>query len=81
MSRKPRWQQEDPRFRDESKRYAQPIPSREHLLAKLSEAKKPLGFDALATELGIREAARTRGAVEAARRDGARRAAPRQSRK
>ncbi|MGH8130341.1 MAG: RNB domain-containing ribonuclease, partial [Steroidobacteraceae bacterium] len=57
MSRKPRWQQEDPRFRDESTRYAQPIPSREHLLAKLSEARKPLGFDALAALFGIREQA------------------------
>ncbi len=57
MSRKPRWQQEDPRFRDESARYPQPIPSRELLLAKLSEAQKPLGFDALAALLGVREQA------------------------
>ncbi len=57
MSRKPRWQQEDPRFRDESERYAKPIPSRELLLAKLAGAKKPLGFDAIATLLGIREPA------------------------
>ncbi len=57
MSRKPSWQQEDPRFREESKRYAQPIPSRELLLAKLSEAKKPLGFGALAAALGIKDAA------------------------
>ncbi len=56
MSRKPQWQKEDPRFREESARYAQPIPSRELLLAKLTEAKKPLGFDALAALLGIREA-------------------------
>ena len=42
MTRKPRWQQEDPRFREESARYANPIPSREHLLAKLAEAKQPL---------------------------------------
>jgi ribonuclease R len=57
MSRKPRWQQEDPRFREESARYAKPIPSREHLLAKLAEAQRPLGFDALAGMLGISEAA------------------------
>jgi ribonuclease R len=56
MSRKPRWQQEDPRFREESARYAKPIPSRELLLAKLGEAKKPLGFEAIASMLGIRDA-------------------------
>ena len=56
MTRKPRWQQEDPRFREESARYANPIPSRELLLAKLAEAGKPLAFDALATRLGIEEA-------------------------
>src|SRR5262245_29793335 len=50
MSRKPRWQQEDPR-------YAKPIPSREHLLAKLAEARRPLGFDALAGMLGISDPA------------------------
>ena len=55
MSRKPRWQQEDPRFCDESARYPQPIPSREHLLAKLSEERKPLRFDALAALVGVRE--------------------------
>ena len=53
MSRKPRWQQEDPRFREESARYTKPIPSREHLLAKLAEVRKPLAFDALATLLGL----------------------------
>jgi ribonuclease R len=56
MTRTPRWQQEDPRFREESARYPQPIPSREHLLAKLGEAQKPLSFEALATLLGIRDA-------------------------
>ena len=55
MTRRPRWQQEDPRFREESARYEKPIPSRELLLAKLGEAKKPLGFDALAALLGIRD--------------------------
>ena len=57
MSRKPRWQQEDPRFREESARYEKPIPSREHLLAKLAEAKQPLGFDAIAALVGIRDSA------------------------
>jgi ribonuclease R len=55
MSRKPRWQQEDPRFREESARYAKPIPSRELLLAKLAEAGQPLGFEALAGRLGVDE--------------------------
>ena len=45
MSRKPRWQQEDPRFREESKRYAQPVPSRDLLLAKLAETQRALGFE------------------------------------
>ena len=55
MSRKPRWQDQDPRFKDESARYAEPVPSRELLLRKLSEARQPLGFDALAGELNIGE--------------------------
>jgi ribonuclease R len=59
MTRRPRWQQEDPRFREESSKYDRPIPSRELLLAKLAEAKKPLGFEALAALLGIREPAET----------------------
>ncbi len=57
MSRKPRWQKEDPRFREESKRYEHPIPSRDLLLAKLAEAKKPVGFDVLAAALGITDPA------------------------
>jgi ribonuclease R len=56
MTRRPRWQREDPRFREESARYERPIPSREHLLAKLGEAKKPLGFAAIASMLGIQDA-------------------------
>src|SRR5688572_31137835 len=55
MSRRPRWQQEDPRFREESARYEKPIPSRVLLLAKLGEASRPLGFDALAALLGVRD--------------------------
>jgi len=55
MTRKPRWQQEDPRFGEESARYAKPIPSRELLLVKLREAQKPLAFDAIATTLAIRD--------------------------
>ena len=55
MTRRPPWQQEDPRFREESARYEKPIPSRELLLAKLGQANKPLGFEALAALLGIRD--------------------------
>jgi ribonuclease R len=55
MTRKPRWQQEDPRFGEESARYAKPIPSRELLLAKLREAQRPLAFDAIAATLAIRD--------------------------
>ncbi len=57
MSRKPRWQDQDPRFRDESARYAEPVPSREHLLKQLAQAGQPLAFDALAGRLGIGEEA------------------------
>jgi ribonuclease R len=55
MSRKSRWQDQDPRFKDESARYAEPVPSRELLLKKLAEARQPVGFDALAGQLGIGE--------------------------
>jgi ribonuclease R len=64
MTRRPRWQQEDPRFREESARYEKPIPSRELLLAKLGEAKKPLGFEALAALLGIRDPAERQALVK-----------------
>src|SRR6185295_14812096 len=57
MTRKPRWQQQDPRFREESARYEKPIPSRELLLAKLAEAKRPLAFNALAASIGIEDPA------------------------
>lgn len=55
MSRKPGWQDQDPRFREESERYGKPVPSREMLLKTLGEARQPLGFDALAEQLGIQE--------------------------
>jgi ribonuclease R len=64
MTRRPRWQQEDPRFREESAKYGQPIPSRELLLTKLGEAKKPLGFEALAALLGIRDPAERQALVK-----------------
>ena len=64
MTRRPRWQQEDPRFREESAKYDRPIPSRELLLAKLAQAKKPLGFEALAALVGIREPAERQALVK-----------------
>ncbi len=57
MSRKPRWQDQDPRFREESARYEKPVPSRELLLATLAEAREPMSLDALAGRLGVREPA------------------------
>ena len=52
MTRKPRWQDSDPRFREESARYERPVPSRELLLKTLADAREPLGFDALSARLG-----------------------------
>jgi ribonuclease R len=54
MSRKPRWQDRDPRFGEESGRYERPVPSRELLLKSLAEAREPLAFDGLAERLGVR---------------------------
>ncbi len=55
MSRKPRWQEQDPRFRQESSRYAEPVPSRDLLLKTLADAGQPLGLGALTEALGIGE--------------------------
>ncbi|MGQ0428787.1 MAG: ribonuclease R [Gammaproteobacteria bacterium] len=55
MSRKPRWQDADPRFREESARYERPVPSRELLLQSLAEAREPLALPALAGRLGLRD--------------------------
>ena len=57
MSRKSGWQDQDPRFREESERYGKPVPSRELLLKTLGEARQPLTFDALVERLGIQERA------------------------
>ena len=57
MSRKSGWQDQDPRFREESERYGKPVPSREHLLKTLADAQQPLGFEALAERLGIHDRA------------------------
>ena len=80
MTRKPRWQQEDPRFGEESARYAKPIPSRELLLAKLREAQKPLAFRRARRAARHPRPGRARGARQAPARHGARRPAARQPR-
>ena len=53
MSRKRRWQDQDPKFREESTRYAEPVPSRELLLKTLTEARMPLAADAISERLGV----------------------------
>jgi ribonuclease R len=72
VSRKPRWQQQDPRFGEESTRYERPVPSREWLLKSLAEAREPLAFPALADRLGVGDADRDALAkrLEAMVRDG-----------
>ena len=72
MSRKPRWQESDPRFREESARYERPVPSRELLLKTLGDAREPLAFDALAMRLGASPAERAalEKRLEAMVRDG-----------
>ncbi len=57
MKKSSRWQDRDPRFREESGRYQQPIPSREFILAELGKARQPLGFEALCQRLGVRDRA------------------------
>ncbi|MBX3703854.1 MAG: ribonuclease R [Steroidobacteraceae bacterium] len=72
MSRKPRWQDRDPRFTEESARYERPVPSRELLLKSLTEAREPLDFEALAERLGVPETERAAltKRLEAMTRDG-----------
>ncbi|MFZ2507932.1 MAG: ribonuclease R [Steroidobacteraceae bacterium] len=57
MSRKSRWQDKDPRFREESARYEKPVPSREMLLETLAQARQPLTLVALAERLAIQDPA------------------------
>ncbi len=51
--RRQHWQERDPEFEAEGKRYAEPIPSRVLILEELAGARKPLDADALARRLGI----------------------------
>jgi ribonuclease R len=48
------WRKRDPRFGDESSRYEDPIPSRDYLGELLAEAGRPLGFEDLARQAGLR---------------------------
>jgi len=57
MKKRSTWQDRDPRFREESGRYENPIPSREFILQALAEARQPLGFDGLCERLGVRDRA------------------------
>ncbi len=47
------WQNRDPHAARESRRYENPIPSREFLIEQFTEAGKPLRFEALADRIGI----------------------------
>ena len=57
MKKRSTWQDRDPRFREESGRYENPIPSREFILQALAEARQPLAFDGLCERLGVRDRA------------------------
>jgi ribonuclease R len=57
MKKRSDWQDRDPRFREESGRYQQPVPSRQFILEALAEARRPLDFDGLCDQLGIRDRA------------------------
>lgn len=58
MNRRKSWQDRDPRFREESGRYDDPVPSRDFLLATLAGAREPLALDALAARIGVDDASR-----------------------
>ena len=48
-----KWQERDPQFARESRRYAEPIPSRELILEELRGLEKPLDTDALAKRFSL----------------------------
>jgi len=56
-SRKARWEERDPEFAAEGRRYAEPIPSRAFILQELSQADRPLAPDELSERLGVRKPA------------------------
>ena len=69
-----RWQDRDPQFESESRRYEEPIPSRALILAELGAAGEPLGVRELARRFGLRKVALVRALetrLNAMHRDGA----------
>ncbi|MGD8575248.1 MAG: VacB/RNase II family 3'-5' exoribonuclease, partial [Gammaproteobacteria bacterium] len=46
----------DPQAEREARRYERPIPSRELILQRLEKHDRPMGFEAIARDLGLREA-------------------------
>jgi len=52
---KGRWQDRDPRFASESRRYEEPIPSRELIIAELRDANRALSAGELAQRLRLRK--------------------------
>jgi ribonuclease R len=56
-SRSAKWQERDPQFARESRRYAEPIPSRELILEELRRVEKALDTDALAKRFSLRKPA------------------------
>jgi ribonuclease R len=59
-ARKLRWQDRDPQFKSESKRYEEPIPSRALILAELVASGEALGSRELAKRFGLRKVALVR---------------------
>ena len=55
MNKQPHWRDADARHKDESDRYARPIPSREYLLAALTQAGTPLTAAGLAAALKLKD--------------------------
>ncbi len=53
MKKRSPWQDRDPRFREESGRYQNPIPSRDFILEELAAAGQPLDFAAICARLGV----------------------------
>lgn len=69
-----RWQDRDPQFKSESRRYEEPIPSRTLILAELTAAGEALGARELAKRFGLRKVALVRALesrLNAMNRDGA----------
>jgi ribonuclease R len=70
---KSRWQDRDPEFDAEGRRYAEPIPSRALILEELGNATRPLDATALARRLGVSKPALRQALgkrLHAMRRDG-----------